>query len=42
MKEKQPRQVNVATMPVQLTASGGLMVNGLHVPKLAVVVTCFV
>ena len=42
VKEKQPRQVNVATMPVQLTASGGPIVNGLHVPKLAEAVTSLV
>ena len=33
------RLLFVATIPVQLTASGGPMVNGLHVPKLAEVVT---
>ena len=42
VKEKQQRQLNVAPMPVQLTASGGPIVNGLHVPKLAEAVTSLV
>ena len=39
VKEKQLRSLRVATMPVQLTVSGGPMVNGLHVPNPAEVVT---
>ena len=42
VKEKQLRSLRVATMPVQLTVSGGLTVYGLHVPKPVEVVTSLV
>ena len=42
VKANQLRSLRAASMHVQLTVSGGLMVNGPHVPNLAEVVRSFV